>query len=1506
MTISARQPIFVHSLWRAGSTYIFNTFRRSGYWAYQEPVHEIAMIAKDNPDILSGFTSEALAPLRHPQLEKPYFYELQQTHQVWQAIVEKRIIYDDYFGVTPIDPLQHYYQALIDASPARPVMQDCRTASRIGVIKQALDGTHIYLWRNPWDQWWSFKINNYFDAAIQIILGAHPVPDVVRRLRHETGYVEFHHDDIGKEFEHFGQRHPDSETSYLCFYTLWCLGLLEGISQADQLLNIDALSNDEKYREQIIQQINELNISGLEFTDCHVPQAYYNTQEIEFFTRIENRVHGLLLISGYSQTALDALRDMRQQYQPTRAIEPHNLTRDLQRAREIALRHESAEANFMRHHHQAINEVMQQSRQLQQDLAHNQQQCEQETSAQLLALQQQAAAKKIQIDAEYQIRLQTLQQQHTKQEQTHQQRITELNQNLQLMQAQAIARETEHSNQQQQLQRELLLLQQQYTERERETAAQLLALQQQLQTIQTSHIWRWTAPLRAVAQWFNGGGNPDLTKKGLGSVLQVTVNLPSGANHAQPSSQAETQKTDIAATQPDQIIDTVSNVNIFIKNNSKDQIMPEIQNIYQLLELNSEEFVIAAYQILLGRAVDPEGLQYYLKRLSQGYGKETVIDQIMRSSEAFDRKTNIPSMNKFLQETRKKHHWFFGKWGRAKRLEMQIHRLEHEMGRMIGASKKRQEDILARIKTIEIQLSPEADSNSQREIGHIPKLDINYINAIKPIKRLTQVSSSPKFSVIVLQFNKSDLTINCVRSLLRYTDLEETEIIVVDNGSFYEHIKNIKTEFGISIKIVEIGINRYFGEGNNIGVDHSSGEYIIFMNNDIAVTAGWLEEFKKHLKNDTDILGPTFLYPDGRVQECGAYIRKDGTTIQQFKGEHINNLPKVMFECDYISAATILLKKETFLKVGGFDLCYEPAYYEDVDLCLKVATYGGKVLCIPTVHIFHNENATSSDITLGLNLSSNIVENNRQKFNGRWGGYLSERIKNSINKQMVIGSACTPVNVKKLELKNHIKPKALLYSPYPLTPGGGEKYLLTIAQELSNDYYTTLSFPYLYSESRLRQLEKYLNLNLLGVNLNTFSEIKDQEWDIAFVLGNSIAPPFHKPAPTSFYICQFPFDQNLYVDKKPLYYDEYQYVCYSDFVKNNILNNKYIQPSKITVLSPVIQNYSVHTKKEKIIISVGRFFTGGHCKNQHLLIEAFRKLIKQNYFVDWKMILIGSTRPEYDHRMYYKRCIDDAQDLNIEIVPDASFEVLSEAYAKASVYWHGSGLTIDIFKHPEQLEHFGITPLEAASAGCEVFVPNSGGPGEIAKKAPGRFHVYSSIDELVDKTVTVCTHLKFTGSQLESEISDFVDSFNLNTFNKKLSNLVQSVKLNDHYKLGDQINADEWKVKWVGWDEPEDHFRWSIKHKSRIDFLWGDDNKNTFVKIKFKTLDAQKIHIKLNEDVLFDDLISGEDIILELKDINLMAGLNSFIFSFPTAHQPGNGDSRLLACAFQTLKFSAT
>lgn len=358
-TNSQNQTIFIHSLWRAGSTYIFNAFRRSeaGYWAYQEPVHELALRAKTSPDILTNYTSEALAPLRHPQLDKAYFYELQQTHQEWHDVIEKKIIYDNYFSESSIEPLAKYLHALIASANGRPVIQECRTSSRIGAIKQALGGLHLYLWRNPWDQWWSFKINDYFDAACQIVLGANPAPPIVARLKEEIGYVEFHHDEIAEELRHFEQHRLSSEDSYLVFYTLWCLGLLEGTTYADHIINIDALSTSIKYREETANNFKALGIQGVDFSDCHIPQAFFDTTDNKFFKGIETRVHGLLLTSGYTQELINTILNIRLEHAPTTHDDSITLVRDLHRARETALRFETSEASLGKHSQHIIDNL---------------------------------------------------------------------------------------------------------------------------------------------------------------------------------------------------------------------------------------------------------------------------------------------------------------------------------------------------------------------------------------------------------------------------------------------------------------------------------------------------------------------------------------------------------------------------------------------------------------------------------------------------------------------------------------------------------------------------------------------------------------------------------------------------------------------------------------------------------------------------------------------------------------------------------------------------------------------------------------------------------------------------------------------------------------------------------------------------------------------------------------------------------------------------------------------
>jgi Domain of unknown function (DUF4214) len=339
----AAKPIFVHSMWRCASTYLFNVFRRSphGYWAYQEPIHEVTVTSVCNPSHLLEFLSDKLAgELRHPILDKPYFQEIFEVHDHWKDLVSKCIVYDQYFESECTRELSVFISALLSHAKGRPVIQECRTASRVGALKRCFGGTHIYAWRNPRDQWWSYKINDYFDTGVQLIVNANPHPEVIDRVRTEIGFQEFHSPDIEEEFRFYYAQRIHADHSYLAFYVLWALGWKEGSANADVCLNVDQLARSGKYRELIIGELGNREIEGLDFSDCRIHAVSYSVGEDDWFSRIEERALGLLMASGWSRADIENLTggtkiELRSAGTSQIVAE---LREDISRSREVALR----------------------------------------------------------------------------------------------------------------------------------------------------------------------------------------------------------------------------------------------------------------------------------------------------------------------------------------------------------------------------------------------------------------------------------------------------------------------------------------------------------------------------------------------------------------------------------------------------------------------------------------------------------------------------------------------------------------------------------------------------------------------------------------------------------------------------------------------------------------------------------------------------------------------------------------------------------------------------------------------------------------------------------------------------------------------------------------------------------------------------------------------------------------------------------------------------------------
>jgi len=168
-----------------------------------------------------------------------------------------------------------------------------------------------------------------------------------------------------------------------------------------------------------------------------------------------------------------------------------------------------------------------------------------------------------------------------------------------------------------------------------------------------------------------------------------------------------------------------------------------------------------------------------------------------------------------------------------------------------------------------------------------------------------------------------------------------------------------------------------------------------------------------------------------------------------------------------------------------------------------------------------------------------------------------------------------------------------------------------------------------------------------------------------------------------------------------------------------------------TVLSPPVR-LRAPGEKRPVILAVGRFFpnVSGHSKKQLELVEAFR-LACEGGLEGWELHLVGGCSDA--ERGYVETVRAAAVGLPVRFHVNARGEDLAELFATASVFWHGTGLGEDLHRHPDRFEHFGISVVEAMSAGAVPIVYVHGGPAAIVGET-GCGVLYATIEELAERT----------------------------------------------------------------------------------------------------------------------------------------------------------------------------
>lgn len=149
-----------------------------------------------------------------------------------------------------------------------------------------------------------------------------------------------------------------------------------------------------------------------------------------------------------------------------------------------------------------------------------------------------------------------------------------------------------------------------------------------------------------------------------------------------------------------------------------------------------------------------------------------------------------------------------------------------------------------------------------------------------------------------------------------------------------------------------------------------------------------LDAFRRDPK--TGAVGSKLVYPDGRLQEAGGLIFSDASGHNIGKGsdplEPLFNIPR---EVDYCSGAALMIRASLFRQLGGFDKLFDPAYYEDTDLCFSVRKAGYAVMVEPRSTVIHHEGGTAgTDTGKGFKRFQNI---NRGKFARKWARELAKQ-----------------------------------------------------------------------------------------------------------------------------------------------------------------------------------------------------------------------------------------------------------------------------------------------------------------------------------------------------------------------------------------------------------------------------------------------------------------------------------------------------------------------------------
>ncbi len=249
------------------------------------------------------------------------------------------------------------------------------------------------------------------------------------------------------------------------------------------------------------------------------------------------------------------------------------------------------------------------------------------------------------------------------------------------------------------------------------------------------------------------------------------------------------------------------------------------------------------------------------------------------------------------------------------------------------------------------------------------------------------ILSSRKFvkdqvSIVIPVYNRADLTQQCLEEIRKYTNVEEIEVVIVDNGSNdgTAQYMQLETEKYSWLSYIRNDNNYGFSVGCNIGAAHAVNEYVLFLNNDTMVTANWLDHLLQTIREElyVGMVGAKLLYPDDTIQFAGMAFNDQSKIPYHIYRGYSSGHPSVNKKREFqaLTGACLLMRTDDFISVGGFDPHFVNGG-EDLDLSFKVSKKLGKrIIYNPNSVVYHLEGKTEG--------RSKMIMENRMLFVDKW------------------------------------------------------------------------------------------------------------------------------------------------------------------------------------------------------------------------------------------------------------------------------------------------------------------------------------------------------------------------------------------------------------------------------------------------------------------------------------------------------------------------------------------